>query len=122
GAMLRAQARLARERRSGGHRLARLSIGSLARAAMLLLVLAGAAAAAIPELRRALVGRVTELLGGSGDAVVEQPVQETATPEALEPEEGMTFVSPSNGRVRIVLHAPAGRLDVAVRLIDGSRA
>ncbi|HEX6306837.1 MAG TPA: zf-HC2 domain-containing protein [Longimicrobiales bacterium] len=124
--MLRAQARLARERRSRRLGVARLGTWSLAKAAMLLLVLAGAGAAAIPDVRRAIgatLERVAQLFGSPEQPVAvpttEAPVQPVP---AGEPETGMTFVTPSEGRVRVILHAPAGRVDVVVRLIDGARA
>src|SRR5690606_6379128 len=47
--MLRAQAAIARERRGGMRSLRGIGAASLAKAAMLLLVLAGAGAAAIPD-------------------------------------------------------------------------
>ena len=119
--ILQARAAVARERRGRG--MARLGAWSLAKAAMLLLVLAGAGAAAIPDMRRALettFSRVVALFGGQ-----ERTAAAPAQPEPLgEPDvvPGESFVAPADGRVEIVLQQPAGEVEVIVRLIDGPQA
>ncbi|HEX6135121.1 MAG TPA: zf-HC2 domain-containing protein [Longimicrobiales bacterium] len=123
--MVRAQARLAAKRRGRRLGVARLGTWSLAKAAMLLLVLAGAGAAAIPDVRRAIGStfeRVVQLLSGAPQQVAVPSTEAPAVPETAAPEAGMTFVAPVGGRVRVILHAPAGRVEVVVRLIDGERA
>jgi hypothetical protein len=125
--MLSARAAVARERSTGGgRRMARLGAWSLAKAAMLLLVLAGATAAAIPDVRRALettISRVAAIFGAGQAREAAVPIEPVpAEPVAGEPEESESFVAPANGRVQILLHAPTGRLDVVVRLIDGEQA
>jgi hypothetical protein len=138
--LLRARAAVGAERarveprRSTGWSLTRLGARGLARAAMLLLALAGAAAAAVPgsPVRRALettIARVSQLLNGepSAPAVPVAPVVEPAAP-VVEPaapaytERSSMAILPASGRVRVVLHAPAGPLDVTVRLVPASRA
>jgi hypothetical protein len=120
--ILQARAAVARERRGRG--VARLGAWSLAKAAMLLLVLAGAGAAAIPDMRRALettFSRVVALFGGQERtaAVPAQP-EPLGEPEAVVP--GESFVAPADGRVEIVLQEPAGEVEVIVRLIDEPQA
>jgi hypothetical protein len=124
--VLRAQAALAAERRrpSRGWVRARTGASGFAKAAMLLLALGGAAAAAIPDspVRRALettFARVAQLFNG-GEAAPAAPAEVAPAAPALQ----MTSVaiSPAEGRVRVVLHAPAGSVDVQVRLVDGGRA
>src|SRR5690606_5743563 len=102
---------------------ARLSLWSLAKAAMLLLVVAGAAAAAIPEVRRALgttLERVAELFTAEERTAVESP--EAPAGEAVVPESGMTVVAPADGSIRVGLAMPTGAVEVVVRLIDEPRA
>jgi hypothetical protein len=130
--MMRARARLAAERRTAdplvGRRrsLPRMGGRSLAKAAMLLLALAGAGAAAIPEspVRRALestIARVAQLFGPGAQApVAEVPVTAPAPVEPLTP--GGMGVLPADGRVRVVLQAPAGEVSVVVRLVESQRA
>ena len=124
--MLRAQAAIARERR-GGRRMARIGAWGLAKAAMLMLVLAGAGAAAIPDVRRALettFSRVAAMFGAAQERTATVPAElETGerAPANLVP--GESFVAPADGRVRIQLDAPAsGSLEVLVQLIDGEQA
>lgn len=122
---LQARPAMARERRgTGRRRMARLGAWGLAKAAMLMLVLAGAGAAAIPDVRRALettFSRVVALFGGQ-----ERTAAAPAQPEPLgEPEvivPGESFVTPADGRVEIVLQEPAGEVEVIVRLIDEPQA
>jgi anti-sigma factor RsiW len=123
--MSRARAALAAERRASRSGVRRLGARSLAKAAMLLLTLAGAGAAAIPgsPVRRALeasIARVAELIRGP-----ESPVASPAEPMADDPAALAATgasVAPANGRVRVVLHAPAQGTDVVVRLVDAPRA
>jgi hypothetical protein len=125
--VLRAQASLAAERRvrTRGVRRAWLGATGLAKAAMLLLALAGAAAAAIPEspVRRALestFARVAQLFNG---AVETEPVATVeAEPGVPVTETTTVAILPADGRVRVLLHAPTGAVDVQVRLVDASRA
>lgn len=131
--LLRARAALGAERtrveprRTTGWSLTRLGARGLARAAMLLLALAGAAAAAVPgsPVRRALettIARVSQLLNGepAAPAVPVAPVVEPAAPAYTE--RSSMAILPASGRVRVVLHAPAGPIDVTVRLVPASRA
>lgn len=125
--VLQARAALARHEKRGSRRMVRMGAWSLAKAAMLLLVLAGAGAAAIPDFRRALestFARVAELFGVPARTAVEsvEPVAEPTAPAAAAVEPSMSFVSPADGRVRVLLHAPAGPIEVVVRLIDAERA
>jgi hypothetical protein len=93
--------------------------------AMLLLVLAGATAAAIPDVRRALettISRVAAIFGAGQAREAAVPIEPVPAEPLDEPEESESFVAPANGRVQILLHAPTGRLDVVVRLNDGEQA
>jgi hypothetical protein len=129
--MLRARARIAAEgRRRPAGRFARVSAAGFAKAAMLLIALAGAVSAAIPNspVRRALeatYARVVQLMAGADtvaiEEVVEVPATEPAQPVAARVTENIS-VTPSNGRISIVLHPPAGAVEVTVRMVDGSRA
>jgi hypothetical protein len=122
--VLRARAAVARQRTSQRRwSLARLGTGGLAKAAMLLLALAGAGAAAIPgsPVRRALentFARVAQLLNGT--AVEQQapaaPVV-TETPDGPPTTTSRIGVLPADGRVRVLLHVPAAPVDVSVRLV-----
>jgi hypothetical protein len=116
--VLQAQAALARERRRR-RPVARLGAWGLAKAAMLLLVLAGAGAAAIPDVRRALettLSRVVAMFGGGPDRTAIEPLQPEPAGPAIVPSESR--VAPVNGRVQIVLQAPGGAVEVIVRLVD----
>jgi hypothetical protein len=126
--VLRAQAKLAAARRtsaSGVRSRLRLGAAGLARAAMLLLALAGVAAAAIPgsPVRRALettFARVAQLFNGSPAA---EPVIVTeAEPGVPLTETTSAAIMPADGRVRIMLHPATGAVDVEVRLVDAARA
>lgn len=123
--MLRARAAVSAERRVTPRGARRLGASSLAKAAMLLLALAGAGAAAIPDspVRRALestIARVAELFRAEETpvAVPAEPGVEAPAPLAM----SGASVTPSNGRVRIVLHTPAEGTEVIVRLSDTGRA
>jgi hypothetical protein len=126
--VLRARAAVARGRTGGGRRVARIGAWGLAKAAMLTLLLAGVAAAAIPDVRRALettFSRVVAMFSGAQDRTADVPVQlDDANTEAVAGVvRGESFVAPAEGRVVIALHAPAeGDLEVTVRLIDGGQA
>lgn len=104
--------------------LRRMGVRSLAKAASLALVLAGAASAAIPgsPVRRWVAGawdRVTALFDG-GQEVAEVPVTPPAPP-VVGPEEVPAFgaaIPPSNGSVRIVLSDLEPGARVRVRVVD----
>jgi anti-sigma factor RsiW len=125
--MLRARAAIAARARTARRprRLTRLGASSLARAAMLLLALAGAGAAAIPgsPVRRALeatIARVAGLFNGGEPVVVEAPA---TLPEApSERESSSIAIAPADGRVRVQIEPPSGTVTVTVRLVDGPRA
>jgi hypothetical protein len=126
--MLRAQAAIAAERRAParGWRKTRVGAWGIAKAAMLLLALAGMASAAIPDspVRRALettFARVAQLFTGE-DAALQPTAPAVVEPAAPLLETADMAIVPSDGRVRVVLHAPAGDIDVEVRLVDGARA
>lgn len=125
--MLRARAAIAQHRRvertTARWSLTRIGAGGLAKAAMLLLALAGAGAAAIPgsPVRRALettIARVSQMFNGATPA--EQVAVPTADPETpvAAPVSSRMAVLPADGRVRVLLHSPAGAVDVVVRLVD----
>jgi hypothetical protein len=134
--MLRAQAALHARRaaapagRAGQarQRLARFGAGSLARAAILLLVLAGAAAAAVPgsPLRSALenaVARVAQMFTQNGPAqTAPAPAPEPGQPAAAVLETASMAILPADGSIRVLLHAPSAPVDVYVRLVPESRA
>jgi hypothetical protein len=131
--MLRAQAAIAAERarlerRSPASYISRLGARGLARAAMLLLALAGAAAAAVPgsPVRRALettIARVSQLLNGEAVAPAPLPVPAPAPADVpVFSERASMAILPAGGRVRVLLHAPAGPVDVTVRLVSSQRA
>ena len=123
--VLRARAAIASERRGGRHGVARLGAWGLAKAAMLLLMLAGAGAAAIPDMRRAIEStftRVVAMFGGAQERTVSVPVQPDPVEPGIELEHGESFVAPADGRVQILLHDPAGAVEVIVRLVDGAQA
>jgi hypothetical protein len=136
--LLRARAALAAARRDGvavqrvrrpaasWRGVTRLGAGSFARAAMLLLALAGAGAAAIPgsPVRRALESTFARFFGAAPvepamEPAADAPAAATGTPGVVASRMG---VLPSDGRVRVLLHPPAGIVDVTVRLVDGPRA
>jgi anti-sigma factor RsiW len=128
--MLRARAAIAARRRQPAPAprwsLRRLGASGLAKAAMLLLALAGAGAAAIPgsPVRRALEGtfaRVAQLFNGAA------PAEQAAQPGVVDPvvEPGYSSaagVLPAEGRVRVLLYAPSGAVSVTVRTVDAPRA
>lgn len=128
--VLRARAAIAHARRYGTRRIARIGAWGLAKAAMLMLVLAGAGAAAIPDVRRALettFSRVVAMFSSDQErtAVPAEPAPaDPAEPAAVTPGAvpGASFVTPTNGRVQIALEAPTGAVEVIVRLVDGEQA
>lgn len=123
--MVRAQAALAAGRNGRvGREPSRIASRSFAKAAMLLLALAGAGAAAIPEspVRRALestIARVADLIGGE-TPVAEAPPAVAPVDDALLP--AAMGVLPADNRVRVVLHVPEGEVQVTVQLVDTRRA
>lgn len=134
--LLRAQAALAAARRQDvavvrsdepvthWRAVSRLGAGSFAKAAMLLLALAGAGAAAIPgsPVRRALettFARVAQFFAPAVpvalDPALDAPVVDAGTVVTG----SRMGVLPAAGQVRVVLEAPAvGALDITVRLVD----
>jgi hypothetical protein len=131
--VLRAQAAVAREQRRGAiplgrtRRMARIGAWGLAKAAMLLLVLAGAGAAAIPDVRRAIettFSRVVAMFAGSPEQTATVPaLPETVDPAAPVIVPGESFVAPADGRLEILLHSPQdGQLEVVVQLVDEAQA
>lgn len=133
--MLRAQAALAAVRRGDeaqaqpafptvpAARGIRLGGRSFAKAAMLLLALAGAGAAAIPgsPVRRALentIARVAQWIGGDEAPGVVAAPEAPAAPAVPAPELNSARVWPTEGRIRVILHRPAGEVDVEVRFTD----
>jgi hypothetical protein len=126
--VLRAQASLAAARRAdarGARSPLRLGASGLAKAAMLLLALAGAAAAAIPgsPVRRALettFERVAQFFNGS--PAVEPVVTTEVDPGVPLTETMSAAIMPADGRVRVMLHPATGPVDVEVRLVDAPRA
>jgi hypothetical protein len=122
--VVRARAAIAAQRGGGvqpaRRSLARIGAGGLARAAILILALAGAAAAAIPgsPLRRALehtFDRVAHFFNGVAPAGHDVA---PAAPALVAPAGSRMAVLPADGRVRVILHQPAGQVDVTVRLVD----
>jgi hypothetical protein len=127
--MLRAQAAIATAAsgRSSSRYARHAGTGrrSFAKAAMLLLALAGAGAAAIPEspVRRALettLARVAQLFGTAEEPASEVPATVPTAADALLA--GGMGVLPADGRIRVVLHAPAGEVNVRVQLVNTPRA
>lgn len=124
--MVRAQAAIATARREAPQRsFARFTAGGFSKAAMLLLALTGAVAAAIPgsPVRRAIESTIARLFSVETPAVaVPATTPAAGTPGAVVMEENEVFVPAANGAVRILLHAPAGSVEVTVRLVDAELA
>ena len=122
--MLRARAALAAERSARPRRVLVITTGALAKAAMLLLVLAGASAALPGSPVRLAVESVLDRVA----QLIRRDVPEVAAPAMNEPvvtpavETLSSWVTPVNGRVRIQLHPANGPIDVTVRLTDARRA
>lgn len=125
--VLRARASLAAVRAPRrGRRLSWAGLSGLGRAAILVLALAGVAAAVVPgsPVRMVLETTLTRVV----QIVRSDPVSEPAPPPAA-PADGPVLsetmemaILPANGRVRVVLHPPAGVVDVQVRLVDAAQA
>jgi hypothetical protein len=101
------------------------SLGSLARAAVLVLGFAAVASAALPSSpvrgwAVAAWGRAAELFGrgGSAQAAAQERVQQPVTKA---PPAGVSIL-PADGRVRIVLTGPAPESRIHVQLVDEPRA
>ena len=99
----------------------RIAFGSLARAAMLLVALAGVLSAMIPDtpLRRALeavFGRSEEPAPAPQPIEVAPAVEETPASFANE-----VYIAPVDGRVRVLVHG-ASNVDVVVMLVDADKA
>jgi hypothetical protein len=125
--MLRARAALAAEHRRPARGLRAAGARGLAKAAMLLLALAGAGAAAIPgsPVRRALettLARVAELFRGADEPPVAGAPASPAADGAPVLISTGAAVLPSDGRVRVVLHSPVAGTEIVVRLADSPRA
>jgi hypothetical protein len=125
--MVRARAAIARERRYGTRRIARIGAWGLAKAAMLTLVLAGAGAAAIPDVRRALettFSRVVAMFSSDQERTAVPAEPAPVDPPAVTPGAvpGESFVTPASGRVQIALEGPTGTVEVVVELVDGGPA
>lgn len=117
--MLRTRAAIAAARRApaGAPLLQRVGARSLAKAAVLLLVLAGAISALIPgsPLRLVLetaIARLSEPVPQEGPIAPQPPAAEA--PGALV---NTIYVYPADGRVRVIVHAPV-ELDVVARLAE----
>jgi len=130
--VLQARAALARARTAEPARSAspilRLGGRSLAKAAMLLLALAGAGAAAIPgsPVRRVVEGavaRVAQWLGSDTPVAVQEPQQTTPGVAPERPvRTDQAGVAPSDGQVRFVLLEPAAPVELIVSLSDAEVA
>jgi hypothetical protein len=100
-----------------------LTVGrrALSRAAILLIAAAGVATAALPgsPVRRWIAEAVERMAGVL--APEQQPAVEPVLPIGTGQQAGIS-VAPSQGRVRVVLVAPAEGARVRVVLVDGSRA
>jgi hypothetical protein len=126
--MLRARAAIATNRRPARTTgIARIGASGLAKAAMLLLALAGAGAAAIPgsPVRQALesaFARVAQLFNGA--PAIDQPAPPLVTEPAAAGEavSSRMGVLPAEGRVRVLLHSPTGPVNVRVVLVDDRMA
>jgi hypothetical protein len=106
--------------------LGRVGLGGLARAAGLVLVLAGVAAAVVPgspvrEVLSITFTRLAQLVQGQPEDAAVPPAPSAEAPAAAREAMGMAIM-PADGRVRVILHAPAGVVDVRVRLVDAARA
>jgi hypothetical protein len=130
--MLRARAAIGAARtvpaRRGPGRLGlgHLGLGGLARAAGLVLVLAGVAAAVVPgspvrEVLSITFTRLAQFVQGEPEGAAVPSEAPTEAPAAAPEAMGMAIM-PADGRVRVILHAPAGVVDVRVRLVDAARA
>ena len=124
--MVRAQAAIARERRGQNRGIAGFGARSLAKAAMLVLVLASAGAAAIPDVRRAIettFSRVVAMFSSGQDRTAATPAEPATTPAVPGTVPSESFVAPADGRVRIAIETTdTDELEVIVRLIDDAQA
>jgi hypothetical protein len=107
--------------------IGRFAAGSLARAAALVLLVAGGAAAIIPgsPLRRWItqgIDRAGAALSSAPPEATPLPPVEPATVEReLVPGAGM-FIAPVNDQVRVFVYAAGGEGRLTVRLVDASMA
>jgi Putative zinc-finger len=120
--VLAAQAAFARHRRGGGA-LAQAR-RALPRAAVLVLVLAGAAAAAVPGSPvREWVGRLAVEPRATEQPAVTPPAPPVAVPEApAAPAPKAVSILPDGGRVRIVVSGSSPELRVRARLSSAPQA
>ncbi|HEX2078614.1 MAG TPA: anti-sigma factor, partial [Longimicrobium sp.] len=119
--VLAAQAAFARQRRSGGalYQARR----ALPRAAVLVLAVAGAAAAAV--IPGSPVREWVGALGAPEPAAPVEPVQPAPAPPAPAPVEAapqVVSILASEGRVRVVVSASSPELRVRAKLVPGGRA
>jgi hypothetical protein len=125
--ILRARVAISAAGRGGrSRRLSWAGLSGFARAAMLLLALAGVAAAVVPgsPVRLALEATIARVAAGLQNEPGPEPAPVPAPPLAAPvPTESMGMaILPADGRVRVLLHTPTGAVDVQVRLVDGPRA
>lgn len=109
-------------RRASGRSIRRFVPAGLARAAMLLLALAGVVAAAMPEspLRRWLEDVLADEPETAAAPAVEAPV--VAEPPAAPIQETGRAIALEAGRVVIHLVAPSPALEIRLRIVDGDEA
>lgn len=107
--------------------LQRVAAGSLARAAALVMLIAGGAAAMIPgsPLRRWIGASIERISNAIAPAPSAPPVVTATAPAEVTREMvpgAETSIAPVNGRVRVNVFATAGGGQLSVRLVDGDRA
>jgi len=95
-------------------------LGSLARAALLILALAGGVSAALPGSPvRGWLERVWEAIVAPDEAPEPREEEPTEEPDEGEPEEAGIRISPAEGRLRIELIGAESGAQIRLRLIDG---
>lgn len=123
--ILRARVAISAAGRGGrGRRLSWAGFSGFARAAMLLLALAGVAAAVVPgsPVRIALEATISRVATVLQNEPEPEPVPAPPLAAPVPTESMGMAILPADGRVRVLLHAPAGAVEVHVRLVDGPRA
>ncbi|HSJ07386.1 MAG TPA: hypothetical protein VK936_11810, partial [Longimicrobiales bacterium] len=86
----------------------------------------GVAAAVVPgspvrEVLSITFTRLAQLVQAEPEIVTLPPAAPVEAPAAPREAMGMAIL-PADGRIRVILHAPAGGVDVRVRLVDAARA